>query len=73
MKTVELMKVTFRPSVALLCKLGSIVVHADEATSKDGHPFDMAAVKGLLDDPEVREWLKQMDELSMLPKKRNPH
>jgi hypothetical protein len=73
MKTVEQMKITFRPSVALLCKLGSIAVHADEATSKQGHPFDLTAIRGLLDDDEVQEWLKQMDKLSMLPKKRNPH
>ena len=59
------------PSVALLCKLGSIIVHIDEGFSKDGHLFDMVALQTLITDPEVRAWLTQMDSMAMLPRKRN--
>lgn len=49
-----------KPSVQLLCKVGSIAVHADEVLSGKRHPFDIAAVKTLLADAEVREWIKAM-------------
>lgn len=58
------------PDAGLLCKLGSIAVHVDEAMSKDGHPFDIEALRSLLNDPDVRLWLMQMDGLALLPKKR---
>lgn len=58
------------PSPALLCKLGSIIVHADEMTSPDGHEFDRAAFSALLADPEVREWIEHMETLAMVPVKR---
>jgi hypothetical protein len=29
-----------QPSPALLCKLGSIIVHVEEASEPGGHPFD---------------------------------
>lgn len=48
-----------RPSLTLLIKLGSIVVHADELTSKGGHPFDLSVLRALIDDPEVAEWIKK--------------
>lgn len=59
-----------KPSVSLLVKLGSLAVHADELISPDGHAFDRQAIAGLLNDPEVSMWLKQMDMLAFLPKKR---
>ena len=59
-----------RPSMSLLCKLGSIVVHADEGLSNDGHPFDLTALRGLLGDPEVVAWLKGMQAAAFLPVKR---
>lgn len=59
-----------KPSAALLCKLGSIAVHIDEGLSAKGHRFDFIALKTLMEDPEVAEWLKQMDKLALLPKKR---
>jgi hypothetical protein len=49
-----------KPSVSLLSKLGSIVVHADEATSAGRHEFDIVAIKSLLDNPEVKEWITAM-------------
>ena len=33
------------PSTTLLMKLGSIVVHADEATEPGGHSFDIGAMR----------------------------
>jgi hypothetical protein len=59
------------PALTLLVKLGSIVVHADEATSAGGHDFDLAAMRGLIADPEVATWMKRMDAMAFLPKKRS--
>ena len=61
------------PSVGLLCKLGSIIVHAEEAASPDGHPFDNIALRSLTTDPEVLQWLAVMRKAAFLPVKRgNP-
>ncbi len=51
--------------ITLLAKLGSIAVHADELLSPSaaavrGHEHDKIAIRGLIDDPEVQEWLKTM-------------
>ena len=59
-----------KPTPALLCKIGSIIVHVDEFLSPHGHPFDHTAMQLLLDDPEVKEWLKEMNRLAMIPRKR---
>jgi hypothetical protein len=57
-----------KPNLTLLCKLGSIIVHADEAMSDSGHQFDILAAKSTLNDPEVQQWIKDMGVY--LPKKR---
>lgn len=59
-----------QPTVTVLCKLGSIAVHVEEMLGPKGHSFDRVALESLLTDPEISAWLKQMDELAMLPKKR---
>lgn len=59
------------PGAALLSKLGSIVVHIEEARSVEGHHYDWVSLDLLLADPEVKEWLAQMDAMAMLPKKRS--
>lgn len=59
-----------KPSPQLLCKLGSIIVHADELMSPSGHSFDKHALASVLGDPEVAAWLKAMDDLALIPKKR---
>ncbi len=59
-----------KPSASLLCKLGSIAVHADEMLSSDGHEFDRVALATLLNDPEIAAWIDQMDNLAMVPRKR---
>lgn len=58
------------PSLSLLTKLGSIVIHADEATSEGAHQFDIEAIRSLLSDQEVKDWLAAMNDLALLPKKR---
>lgn len=61
-----------QPSVTLLCKLGSIVVHADEMTgSPDAHQFDVIALRTLLEDPDVKAWLYAMTKKGYLPVKRS--
>lgn len=57
-----------RPTLGLLVKLGSIAVHAEEMFSPDGRGFDEIALKSVLADPEVKEWIVEMGEL--LPLKR---
>lgn len=59
-----------QPSASLLCKLGSIAVHAEEMVSPTGHAFDKQAMETLLQDTEVLLWIAQMDKMAMLPKKR---
>jgi len=52
-------------------KLGSIAVHVDEYLSDHGHPHDRAAIESLLADPEISEWISGMNEIGLLPLKRN--
>lgn len=49
-----------QPPLTLLCKLASITVHAEEMMSTNGHAFDRMALQSVLDDKEVKEWLKNM-------------
>lgn len=60
-----------KPSAQLLIKLGSLIVHYQELNSPNGHIFDKSAIETLENDNEVMEWLTQMDELALVPKKRN--
>ena len=59
-----------KPGAALLVKLGSVAVHAEEFLSPKGHEFDRVALDQLLADPEVRAWLRAMDGMALLPRKR---
>lgn len=59
-----------KPSPALLAKLGSIAVHADEMMSDDGHHYDRMALQQLIADPEVAEWIAAMNAMAMVPRKR---
>lgn len=49
-----------KPSLSLLCKLGSVAVHVDEALSSKRHQLDIVAMKTVLYDPEVQKWIKEM-------------
>lgn len=57
-----------KPSLSLLVKLGSIAVHTEEMLSPQGHHFDKDAIQTLLDDSEVKMWIKAMG--SFMPVKR---
>jgi hypothetical protein len=59
---------SLKPGLSLLVKLGSIAVHAEEMLSPEGHVFDTVAINKLIDDPEVKTWIKDMK--AFLPVKR---
>jgi hypothetical protein len=59
-----------KPDASLLCKLGSIAVHAEEIISPDRHEVDIVAINTLLTDPEVKDWVAAMTKMAMLPVKR---
>lgn len=67
MATIDLNKAP----LTVLVKLGSLAVHVEELLSTDGHAYDRVALQSLLDDPEVRAWLRHMDANGFLPKKRH--
>lgn len=48
------------PDPGLLCKLASIAAHAAEAIGPKGHEFDVIALRQLLADGNVKEWLDEM-------------
>ena len=58
-----------KPSMGLLVKLGSALVHEEELAGPDGHQFNVAALQPLLADAEVQEWIEAMNKLSLLPVK----
>ena len=58
--------------LSLQVRLGSIAVHADELLSDDGHAFDRVALKDLLQDAELREWIAGMGALLPLKRKLEP-
>lgn len=60
-----------KPTPQLLCKLGSIAIHARELLSPNGHAFDRHALNSVLSDPEVIAWLAEMDAAAMLPRERS--
>jgi len=60
-----------KPSPALLCKLASIAVHADELASPGGHEFDRAALQSAMNDGEVVVWIDAMTRAGMAPVKRS--
>lgn len=60
----------FRPTVTLMIKLGSMVVHYEEMLSRKGHEFDKHALDTLTSDPEVVEWFGAMNKSAYLPVKR---
>lgn len=59
-----------KPDASLLSKLGSLIIHYEEWTSKSGHQLDKVAIDTITSDPEVKQWVKQMNNLSLLPLKR---
>lgn len=58
-----------KPDRALLCKLGSILIHVEEYET--GLELDMNIVRVLLKDDQVQGWLFDMNALALLPVKRS--
>ena len=58
------------PGSSLLMKLGSAIVHADEALGPVDSPLDISLFRSLLKDKEVSRWLADMTALGLLPTKR---
>lgn len=56
---------------SLVAKLGSILVHIEEYLSPTGHAFDRHVLDSLMKDEEVQEWMEQLREMAMLPRKRS--
>lgn len=61
----------FHPKLSLLVKLGSIAVHADEMLSPGAHEYDAEAIKPLLRDPDLKEWIEQMTKKGFMPIQRS--
>ena len=59
-----------KPNTKILSRLGSLFIHVEEGLAQGGHPFDMLAIGTIIDDPEVKQWIKEMDKLALIPKKR---
>lgn len=59
-----------QPNASVLVKLGSLIIHYQEACSPKGHPLDWQAVKQLENDPAIKEWIEEMTRKGFLPIKR---
>ena len=59
-----------KPSIQLLIKLGSIIIHQEELLSPGRHEYDQHALETVRNDPEVIEWIEQMTKMAFLPVKR---
>jgi len=61
-----------KPSLEVLMKLGSAIVHAKEALSPDSRPVDKHEFDQMLKDPDVAEWMDDMNNMALLPVLRGP-
>ncbi len=59
-----------KPDRALLCKLGSIIIHVEEYGGETGLEIDMEIIRSLLKDDQLQGWLFGMNEMGLLPVKR---
>lgn len=50
-----------------LVLLASIARHTEELMSDDGRPIDRQVIVGLLEDPQVKQLMDEMDALGLLP------
>ena len=62
------MKAALTLSPALASKIASAVIHAEEMISPSSHFFDRRALESVINDPEVRTWIKALGPLA--PQKR---
>jgi hypothetical protein len=59
-----------KPELSLLAKLSAVIVYLEEWLSSDSHPNDKMALETTLYDPEVQEWVREMEILALAPLKR---
>ena len=59
-----------KPSMTVLVKIGSAMVHADEMLSPTGDDYDKIALQSLINDPEVQSWIAAITKLGFVPLKR---
>ena len=50
----------FPTSITLLAKLAAIAIHAERIISPDDNAVDHTTLRSLLDDPELKAWMKSM-------------
>lgn len=64
-----------KPPAGLLCKIVSVLVHADELRESANDPhannIDRVALYSALDQPDVKEWVEEMTKMAMAPIKRS--
>lgn len=60
----------FKPDIKLLIKLGSIITHYEEWTSKSGHELDKTTIDSLMQEPDIKQWFEEMRKMALLPLKR---
>ena len=66
------MSETLKPSISILCKLGSLAIHDLEFNGPNRDALDLIAAKQILTDPEVVEWLEQMQKIALITRPRIP-
>ena len=59
-----------KPDLQLLVKLGSLIVHYEEATGPNGHYFDRNTIDDITKHADVQEWFDGMRKMALLPVKR---
>jgi hypothetical protein len=64
-----------KPAPGLLCKIVSVLVHADEMRESQHDPhaneIDRVALYSALDQPDVKEWIEAMTKGGFAPIKRS--
>jgi hypothetical protein len=66
--TIRAMVDVHAPPIALLAKIGSILARVEEGAGEGGGAFDWPALRSLLADREVQDWLAGMRDAGLLPK-----
>jgi hypothetical protein len=62
---------TITPRQDVAIKVASALVHAQEFIGADGHPFDRHAFEALMNDPDVVAWMRRLNGMALLPRKRS--
>lgn len=53
------------PNLSCAVKLASLVTHIEEYLSSNPHEYDVIAIKGILDDKEVQEYVAYLKEYGL--------